>query len=538
MPDPGMTVNAQAALRICPRCEATDSQDLIEQTGYHCRRCAFELAHLEVSPSGGVRRVIGWLRAPGDVVGGRYRVRNVLGKGGYAATYLVDDMLLGGKRRALKEIPEQCYDEHESELLGRLHHDGIPDITDRLEIDGMVYLVLEFGGTQTLESERRRSGGCVPLERVGAWMVQVCDVLEYLHGQTPPIVHRDLKPANMLLDEHDRVMLIDFGIAKASLGVEGTRPLARAATHGFSPPEQILGTGTDARSDVYALGATIYALLTGTVPPPAHERLTGSQLIPPRVLRPAIPADLERLILRCLELRPEHRPQSIHQVRTAFPDGWAAKPGLLELLSDDVTVPVFPAHSANATATIDHSPRHRSETAARSRFTRSPSTWARTATTVTALLGLGTAVAVLHPWRPGQEPRASRVPGSGSAPPSTAVRSPPPEAAMAVVDAAPREPPPTSPAIVANLPSVEQPVDSGGAPTSAPRPPRDEGSSSPSRPPRAPPAQPALRPRQQALRRPSPATRPPSSVPRPHVTARRNPPAEWVLIPQPARRTD
>src|SRR5262245_17992579 len=433
--DPGMTVNAQSALRICPRCEATDSQDLIEQAGYHCRRCAFELAHLEVSPSGGVRRVIGWLRAPGDVVGGRYRVKNVLGKGGYAATYLVEDMLLGGKRRALKEIPEQCYDEHESELLGRLHHHGIPDITDRLEIDGMVYLVLEFGGTQTLESERRRSGGCVPLERVAAWMVGVCDVLEYLHGQTPPIVHRDLKPVNMLLDEHDRVMLIDFGIAKASHGVEGTRPLARAATHGFSPPERVLGTGTDARSDVYALGATIYALLTGTVPPPAHERLTGSPLVPPRVLRPAIPADLERMILWCLELRPEHRPQSIHQVRAGFPDTWAARPGLLEPVSDDVTVPVIPAHSANDTATIDHSPRHRSEPAARSRSTRSRIPWARTATTVTALLGLGTVVAVLHPWRPEQEPRVSRVPESGSAPPSTAVSSPPPEAAMAAVEA-------------------------------------------------------------------------------------------------------
>src|SRR5262245_35145114 len=137
------------ALRICPRCDATDSQDLIEQAGYHCRRCAFELAYLELSPSGGVRRVIGWLRAPGDIVGGRYRVRNVLGKGGYAATYLVEDMLLGGKRRALKEIPEQCYDEHESELLGHLHPHSISDITDRPAIVGMAYLVLEFRGPQT-----------------------------------------------------------------------------------------------------------------------------------------------------------------------------------------------------------------------------------------------------------------------------------------------------------------------------------------------------------------------------------------------------
>lgn len=531
-----MTGGPQPALRICPRCGATDTQDLIEQACYHCRRCAFELAHLELFPSGGVRRVIGWLRAPGDVVGGRYRVRSVLGKGGYAATYLVEDMLLAGKRRALKEIPDQCYDEQESQLLGCLQHDGIPDITDRLETDGMVYLVLEFGGTQTLDSERRRGGGCVPVERVAAWMIQVCDVLEYLHGQTPPIVHRDLKPANLLLDEHDRVMLVDFGIAKASLGAEGTRTLARAGTHGFSPPEQVLGNGTDARSDVYALGATMYALLTGTVPPPAHERLTGSRLVPPRVLRASIPADLERLILWCLELRPGHRPQSIHHMRTAFPNGWAAKPGPLEMVTaDDVTVPVFQPHAANAAATSGRSSTQRSEPAVLSRPKRSQTVWTRTAIAATALLGLGTVVALLHPWGPGsrQQPREPE-PSPGPA----TLSSPPPELPSAAAEAERPQPPLTSPETRANLPDVEQPVPADAVPNSPPRAPRNEGISSPSRPPRAPPRPPAVRPRQQAFRPPSPAKRPRSSAPRPRVTARRNPPAEWVLIPQPARRTD
>src|SRR4029453_2569153 len=199
-------------------------------------------------------------------------------------------------------------------------------------------------------------------------------------------VHRDLKPANMLLDEHDRVMLVDFGIAKLSLGVEGTRTLARAATHGFSPPEQVLGTGTDVRSDGYALGATMYTLLTGTVPPPAHERLTGSQLTPPHVLRPATPAAVERLILQCLELRPEHRPQSIHQVRAGFPDWWATKPEFLEPVTDDVTVPVVAAHPTRAGATSDRPSRHRRETLPRSRPARSGVTWARAATAITALL--------------------------------------------------------------------------------------------------------------------------------------------------------
>jgi serine/threonine protein kinase len=100
----------------------------------------------------------------------------------------------------------------------------------------------------------------------------------------------------------------------------------------------VLGTGTDARSDVYALGATMYALLTGAPPPPAHERMTGSQLVPPRTVHPAIPADLERLILWCLELRPENRPQSVEQVRAALASGgWGMEAAQTEAVTNDVS---------------------------------------------------------------------------------------------------------------------------------------------------------------------------------------------------------
>jgi serine/threonine protein kinase len=537
-----MTAVSQAALRTCPRCGATETQDLIEQADYHCRGCAFELAHLEISPSGGVRRVIGWLRTPGDVVGDRYRVSTVLGKGGYAATYLVEDLRLAGKRRALKEIPERCYDEQETQLLGRLHHGGIPDITDQLEADGMVYLVLEFGGTETLESERRRSGGRVSLERVTAWMLQVCDVLAYLHGQTPPVVHRDLKPANMLLDEHDRVMLIDFGIAKVSLGVEGTRTMARAATHGFSPPEQVLGTGTDARSDVYALGATMYALLTGTVPPPAHARLTGTELVSARGLSAAIPAELERLIAWCLELRPEHRPQSIDQVRL----GLAAVPRA-ESLDDDVTVRVPPPLPSDTTRATGVSTRSmRAELAMRSTPARSLSAWARTAATATAVLGLGTVAALLLPWRSGSlnESTPGRVPEAEPPPTASTVVAPPPEppAPAPLIQTEMPQPPPTSPPAAARTSVPEPaPIPVDESPEPPPRATSDRDTQRPSRPPRAPPPRP--RPQQAARpRNPPPAAQPAARAPRPtqrpRPAARPSPPPAWVLIPQPARRTD
>src|SRR5262245_758680 len=566
-------MSAEPARCTCPRCGATDTQELVAQAGYHCRRCAFELAHLEISAGGTVRRVIGWLRAPGEVVGDRYRVSTVLGKGGYAATYLVEDVRLQGQRRALTEIPEDCYEEQETRLLSRLHHEGIPDITDQFTSNGMVYLVLEFGGTKTLESERRRAGGRVSLDGLSSWMLQVCDVLAYLHEQQPPIVHRDLKPANILLDEHDRVMLVDFGIAKASFGAGSTRTVARAVTHGFSPPEQILGPGTDARSDIYALGATMYVLSTGTVPPPAHQRVTGSALVPPRTLRAEIPPQLERLILWCVELRPEERPQSIEQVRAPLsgqPCG--AAPADRETLTEAITVPVLPA--AEPMAEPESPP-----TAPPTRPTL-PS-WGRSATTATALLGLGTAVALLQPWRAAmwRPERGSPVPDVDR--PTTSVTRAPERVATPAPSPAEVEPSPPTPSttlpeplesrirralgsdefaevtiqvtgdrivlgrlqsdgqaqrarlLLASL-GLERPIDTDVLVASQPKPSTDSGARSAPRPARSPPGDTsrhtAERPRQQAARQSRPARR--------QAVERASPPTDWVLIPQPARRTD
>jgi serine/threonine-protein kinase len=182
----------------------------------------------------------------------------------------------------------------------------------------MVYLVLEFGGDRTLESVWKAEGGPVPLAKLRPWIDQLCDALSYLHAQTPPIVHRDLKPANILLDEADRVMIIDFGIAKEASPDMATRTVARSVSHGFSPPEQALGTGTDQRSDVYALGATLYALLTGELPPPAHERVAGAEMKAPRAINPALPAGAEAAILKALDLNISRRHASIEDFRRAI----------------------------------------------------------------------------------------------------------------------------------------------------------------------------------------------------------------------------
>jgi serine/threonine protein kinase len=314
-----MSTQEQRDLHICPVCGTANELDELVKHEYRCSHCKLELAYLDVAANGVIRGIFGWLRNVGDIIGNRYQVKSVLGKGGFGATYLVDDLRLSGKRRAIKEIPELLFDEYETTLLSRLNHPSIPDIIDRSIVDGMVYLVLEFGGSHTLGGERKRyPEGRIPLAKLLPWMLQLSEVLIYLHSQDPPIIHRDLKPDNILLDENGRIMLIDFGIAKESTPTSMTRTLGRAVTHGFSPPEQAMGTGTDERSDIYALAATFYALLTGVSPPAAHERVAGKDIMPPSQIIPDIPPQLEEAIMQALSLNVNHRQQTMKEFSEAL----------------------------------------------------------------------------------------------------------------------------------------------------------------------------------------------------------------------------
>ncbi|MCQ8104763.1 serine/threonine protein kinase [Methylomonas sp. SURF-2] len=313
------TSQTQASYRLCPICGGSNELGQLIRGAYNCSHCQKEIAHIDYAQNGAIRGIFGWLLSPGDVVFSRYQIKSVLGKGGFGAAYLVDDLELSGKHRALKEIPVQMFDEYETALLSRLDHPAIPDIIDRRIIDGMCYLVLKFGGSSTLASERKNyPGNQIPLAKLLPWMQQLCEVLTYLHEQNPPIIHRDLKPGNILLDESERIMLIDFGIAKEVVGEDMTRTLGRAASLHFSPPEQVMGTGTDARADIFALGATFYALLTGCNPPPVHERVAGKELKAPSQFVNNLPPAIEDAILRALELNMNHRQQTIREFAQAL----------------------------------------------------------------------------------------------------------------------------------------------------------------------------------------------------------------------------
>lgn len=305
-------------LYTCPKCSLTDQEARFATNGYLCPRCQQELIHTDVYPYGRVRVIYGWLLQRGTMVHGRYRVAKLLGRGGFGATYLVEDAQMNNRKRALKEIPTAHYDEEEIRILSALNHPAIPDVVDVFEVGPMTYVLMEFAGEESLQERLEAQRGPLPEPQVLEWAHQLCEVLSYLHSQDPPVVHRDLRPSNLLLTTGEKVMLIDFGIAKAQPRGQRTRPAAQFASPGFSPLEQYGEAGTDPRSDIYALGATLYLLLTGTVPIEAPMRAVSCSLLPPRSLNPHLSASTEAVILKAMELNPSHRFQSADEMETAL----------------------------------------------------------------------------------------------------------------------------------------------------------------------------------------------------------------------------
>lgn len=191
-------------------------------------------------------------------------------------------------------------------------------MTDYFTLPGFgQYLVMDFVTGKDLATLMGEQGA-LPEAHLRVWIDQVCDALEYLHSQQPPVIHRDIKPDNIKVDTHGKAMLVDFGIAKAYDPNRRTTRGAQAYSPGFSPPEQYGASGTDARADVYALGATLYALLTCYAPPESLDLTLGQTLTPPRALNPAISPAVEAVILRAMRPQPAERFQSVGEMRLAL----------------------------------------------------------------------------------------------------------------------------------------------------------------------------------------------------------------------------
>ena len=214
----------------------------------------------------------------------------------------------------------------EARLLARLSHPNLPRVSDYFTLPGQgEYLVMDFVEGEDLEETLARATaqvnptGHLSPQLALPWILQVCDALNYLHNQSPPVIHRDVKPANIKITPEGRAVLVDFGIAKRFDPTHTTLARARAVTPGYSPRNSIWGAPTDARSDLYALGATLYHIFTGQQPPESVQRVAGNAAaLDLRQLNPGIHPALEQVILRAMAIPMDRRYQSASELKSAL----------------------------------------------------------------------------------------------------------------------------------------------------------------------------------------------------------------------------
>ncbi len=272
---------------------------------------------------------IGAPLASGTLLENRYRIRGILGQGGMSRVYLADatrlQMLVAVKENLQTSPEARSQFEREAQFLARLAHPSIPRVIDSFTDadNGRQYLVMEYIEGEDLAAMLKRVGR-LPEAATLAWIRQIMDAVEYLHSRQPPIIHRDIKPANIKITPQGKAVLVDFGIAKVYDPNRGTVTGLPAVTAGYAPPEQY-GFRTTQRSDIYALGATLYTMLTGQIPPEAPLRQAGEEaLVPPRRLAP-VSAQTEKTILRAMQVESTQRWQSVGEMRAAL-EGRATTP--------------------------------------------------------------------------------------------------------------------------------------------------------------------------------------------------------------------
>lgn len=267
------------------------------------------------------------MKASGDILQQRYRILGILGEGGMGAVYLAEDLRLPGKQWAVKEMKlakvqaalgslEDAVRQfrEEARLLADLRHENLPHLVDLFEEGGAWFMVMERVPGKTLQQIMQERKTPLNEEEARNVALQVLDAMEYLHSRPRPIIYRDLKPSNLMITPQNRVVLVDFGIARF-FDAEKRTDTFKMGSNGYAPPEQYRGKGhTDPRSDLYALGALLHYLVTGRDP-----QMEAPFFFPPaRSLNPSVSPKMEVAILRALELDREHRFPSAHDMAKAL----------------------------------------------------------------------------------------------------------------------------------------------------------------------------------------------------------------------------
>ncbi len=257
----------------------------------------------------------------GSVIDGKYEVLKQIGKGGMSKVYLAMDRRLN-KQWAIKELCRKERDKEnevvvqgliaEANLMKKLDHPALPRIVDIIETNQTIYIVMDYIEGETLQTILKKYGA-QNQEMVIEWAKQLCSVLHYLHTRNPAIIYRDMKPGNIMVTPNGNIKLIDFGIAR-EYKEQQIQDTVSLGTKGYAAPEQFGGKGqTDARTDIYSLGVTLYHLVTGKNPsePPY-------QLYPIRYWNPSLSSGFEKIITKCTQLNPKDRYQNCGELMYAL----------------------------------------------------------------------------------------------------------------------------------------------------------------------------------------------------------------------------
>lgn len=255
-----------------------------------------------------------------------YEVKRMLGDGAVANIYLAHDPK--GKRNvALKVFAKEnvldkedyfrAYFADEAKLWAELDHPMIPKVYDYVASPEVTYIAMEYIEGQNLLVALEEKGAPLTEREVIDWAVQVCDFLTYLHTHPDqPVIFRDIKPANIMRDADSRIHVVDFGIARRLATGKTFAEWDAIGTQGYAPPEQYAGK-VDTRSDIYALGASIYHIITGRDPRKPHRAFLF-HIFPPRSLNPAVSEALETVILKATEFKAQDRFQSANEMKNAL----------------------------------------------------------------------------------------------------------------------------------------------------------------------------------------------------------------------------
>lgn len=256
----------------------------------------------------------------GSLVDGKYKILSKVGQGGMSVVYMAINEK-ANKTWAVKEVRKDGVLDFEAvkqglvaetDILKKLSHPNLPSIIDVIDNDDSFIIIMDYIQGNSL-NKALKEYGAQPQEYVIEWAKQLCDVLGYLHSRKPPIIYRDMKPSNIMLKPDGNVTLIDFGTAR-EFKEKNLADTTCLGTVGYAAPEQFGGMGqTDARTDIYCLGATLYHLVTGCNPSePPYE------MKPIREINPSLSSGLERIILKCTQRNPEDRYQSAAELMYAL----------------------------------------------------------------------------------------------------------------------------------------------------------------------------------------------------------------------------